>query len=285
MRDSAKKKIAILFSGGTDSTVAAALMAEKFDVVHLVTYDRFGLYSASNAITNIRKLKERSGSEKFVHSIIPINKIMKHVFYERYLRNVLKFRFFLVSNCGLCKLAMHVRTVIFCLENEIANVCDGANKGMRIFPDQMDCVLGEIKGMYSSFGIDYSNPVFNFAPPQDIDYPKKFNLQDILLPLGKGGDDILDRKMTTGHKAYELGLLPSDNVKGTKIDRDMQGFCQQLVLSNIFILWYYLYDHDIKEYQDRSRIFYREKIKYFSGLLKEYQTNKLESKLFKLIER
>ena len=111
------EEIVVLFSGGTDSTLTAALMAEEFRKVYLITYDRFGLFSITNPKINVEKLKNKFGDNKFTHKVIRLDRLFKFVSYERYLRNFIRYRFFLLSTCGLCKLAMHIRTVIFCLNN------------------------------------------------------------------------------------------------------------------------------------------------------------------------
>lgn len=277
-------EIVILFSGGTDSTLTACLMAEEFRRVRLITYDRYGLFSVTNPEINVQKLKNKFGDDKFSHQIIKVDKLSKFVFYERYLRNLIKYRFFLLSNCGLCKLAMHIRTVIFCLDNKITNVCDGANQGMHLFPSQMIDVIKETEMMYANFGINYTNPVFNFEGPQDTEFADRLHFEKILPTKEKDASYYEKKKKTTGYKLFELGLMPSENVKGTELDRKMQPRCFQFVLFNIFVLWYYLYNRNYEEYREATSRFYKEKIEFFTGLLDEYIKKRRKSRIFKLIE-
>jgi len=282
-----KKEVVVLFSGGTDSTLTAALMAEEFEKVHLVTYDRFGFFSTDNTELNFQKLEEKFGKDKFIHRIVKIDKLSKYVFYERYFRNFIKYRFFLLSTCGLCKLAMHIRTVAFCLENKIANVCDGANQGMRLFPAQMKRVIEETKKMYVNFGINYMNPVFDFEGPQDLEFTDRLRLERVLPSQNKEEADdssLEEKKMTTGCKLFELGLMPSENVKGTKLDRKMQPRCFQFILFNIFILWYYMHNRTYEQYEEATFKFYKDKISLFTKLLKEYTEKGPKSKIFKLVK-
>jgi len=281
-----KKEVVVLFSGGTDSTLTAALMVEEFDKIHLVTYDRFGFFSTSNTELNFQKLRDKFSGVEFIHQKIRVDKLSKYVFYEHYFRNLIKHRFFLLSTCGLCKLAMHIRTIVFCLENKIANVCDGANKGMRLFPAQMRRVIEETKKMYANFGINYMNPVFDFEGPQDLEFTDRLRLERVLpTPKEEEGDSAPEKKkMTTGCKLFELGLMPSENVKGTKLDRKMQPRCFQFILFNIFILWYYMHHRTYEQYEEATFKFYKDKIDFFTKLLREYREKGPKSKISKLVE-
>ncbi len=279
------EKIVVLFSGGTDSLLTAALMAEKFKEVQLITYHRFGFSSTSNSGTNVRRLKEKYGGTKFIHKIIKTDKLTRYVFNERYLRNLLKHGFFMLSNCGLCKLAMHLRTVIFCLDNNITNVCDGANQNMRLFPDQMKNVLEEYRKMYARFGIHHVSPVFELEYPEGLDYADRLHLDRVMPAEAKKDDpDAEKKKRTAGYKLFELGLMPSENVKGTELDRKMQPRCFQFILSNIFINGYYLQDHTYEEYERETVKFQKEKIEFFIRLLDEYAEKGRKSRISKLIE-
>ena len=273
----------MLFSGGTDSMLSAALMAEKYKKIYLITYNRFGLFSVSNSKINVQKLKNKFGEDKFTHRIIRIDKLSKYVFYERYFHNFIKHRFFLLSICGLCKLAMHIRTVIFCLNNKIANVCDGANQTMRLFPGQMPCVIKEIKMMYAKFRINYMNPVFDSEYPSETDFFDRLHLKRILpIPEKEKNSSFTER--TAGYRLFKIGLLPSGNVKGTKLDHRMQPRCFQFILFNIFVIQYYLYDHTYEEYEEATLRFHKEKIGFFTKLLEEYIKKGKKSKLINLIE-
>lgn len=277
------KDIAVLFSGGTDSTLAAALMAERFDKIHLLTYSRFGIFSSRNAERNAQVLKNRFKDTCFAQRIIKINKLFKYLSYEDYLGYLFRYRFFLLSTCGLCNLAMHARTIVFCLENNISEACDGANKSMRLFPAQMPSVAEEIKKMYSGFGINYSLPVFHLENPSDTGFMDRLGIKNIL-PDFEFGENNACAKDTTGYKLFELGLMPAANVKGTVLDRKMQPRCFQFILFRIFAQWYYLYNHTYEQYEKMVLEFFTQKIKHCTHLIEEYSKKKEKSRLFRLIE-
>ena len=268
-----ENKMAVLFSGGTDSTLAAALAAETHEKVHLVTYDRFGLFDTeSNTGRAARTLIDRLGSQKIVHDIVRYDALFKYTSYENYLSNLMRYRFFLLSTCGLCKLAMHVRTIVYCLDNDIGHASDGANKGMDLFPAQMENVLAEIRGLYKEFGITYTNPVFNYEPPEEGEFLEKQNLALVKpdFESDPGAEKPVDKSKTTGYRLQKMRLAPAENVKGTAYDRQRQPRCFQFILFNVFAKKYYLASHSMDEYREDTLTFYKSKIESCRRLLTGY---------------
>jgi hypothetical protein len=268
--------MAVLFSGGTDSTLAAALAAETHERVHLVTYDRFGLFDTeSNTSRAAKDLIERFGPEKMVHDIIHYDKLFQFTSYENYLSNLMQYRFFLLSTCGLCKLAMHVRTIAYCMDNGIQHASDGANKGMDLFPAQMENVLAEIRGLYKKFDIDYTNPVFDYEPPEEGEFLEKQNLA-MVKPAAEDSNtatSAANNVKTTGYRLQKMRLAPADNVKGTAYDRERQPRCFQFILFNVFAKKYYLASHSMEEYKEDTLKFYKAKIKSCEKLLTGYKND------------
>lgn len=270
------KQIAIKYSGGTDSTAATALVAEQYDRVHLITYKHSGISNIGNSGRNIEKLKEIYGSEKFSHTVMDTDKLFRTVTYADYFQLVRKFGFFNLGSCGLCKLAMHIRTIVYCLDNGITSVADGANKNSDIFPAQMAPVLSELRGMYKRYGIEFVSPVFNYEFPEEIDWKHKFGL--VSKPKKRTGEK------TTGQVLFERGITPAENVKGTETDRKMQGLCFQLILLNLFALKYYIPKHGMEKYTAMTAEFYKEKISRFTRELDDYVDKKPGNLLSKVID-
>lgn len=274
------RELAVLYSGGTDSTCAVALLAGDFDRIHLLTYSRFGVFSADHAKVNVRGLKEKFGEDKFIHRIINIDKLFKEVSYSRYIPALAKHGMFLLATCGLCKLAMHLRTLVYCLDNNIAYVCDGANNNMDHASDQIRGFIDELKALYRSYGIEYNAPVYEFAHPGDIGWFEKLGMESL---AGSAEDEKKGGAATTGEELFRMGIFPLKNMKGTAQDRKMQARCFQLVLANIFANWVYIPAYGLEKYKEECVSLYKEKIGYFSGLIQEYKREKTKSRLYKLI--
>jgi hypothetical protein len=253
------KRILILYSGGTDSTAAAALVAERHDNITLVTYRHAGISNVGNSRRNIVKLRETFPLALFSHELIDFDPLFRLVTYHDYLGSLRRHGFFTLTTCGLCKLSMHLRTVIYCREHGIEEVADGANKNMPHFPDQMRETISCFKRLYLHFGITYSNPVFDYAFPADIDWIHKLGVASLYgAPSGPGPD-----VMTTGRFLHRKGILPAENVKGTALDRTMQARCFQLTLLNAFALGYYIPTHGMNRYREGIERFYNERADHF----------------------
>jgi len=280
------KEAAILFSGGTDSTLAAALALERYDRLHLLTCTRFGLFRPEHTRLNADKLAARFGRDRVRHVFLPVDGIFRQVSYGRYFHYLLKYGFFNLSTCGLCKLAMHLRAAVYCVENGITDLCDGANKGMNLFPDQMDTVIEKTRRMHLKAGVNYTTPVFDFEGPQDIDFADKLHFEKVpFLPSGDRKEKEEARRKTTGWKLYELGLMPSDNVKGTELDRSMQQRCFQFILFNIWLHWYYMPGKSYETYKADSLRYFSEKMADAGALLEEFRRDRERSLLHRLTER
>jgi len=255
-------EIAVLFSGGTDSSLATALCVPQFAKIHLLTFKRFGISQSGNSAVKEQEFKAKYGPEKFTHHYFDIGPIFKHLSYEHYLRNVRKHRLFLLSTCGFCKLAMHVRAILFCLEHGVTNVADGANRGMDLFPDQIRSVIALFRDLYAEFGIDYQTPVFDIAPTPE----KKFlnREQERLLKIDAPAPAA--EQTTTGELLYRMGLAPASNIKGSAYDRQRQAHCQQLLLFLLFAKNYYLPRHSYADYVSRLEGLFQDKC----GAAREY---------------
>ncbi|MBD3264820.1 MAG: hypothetical protein GF375_06935 [Candidatus Omnitrophica bacterium] len=275
------EEIVVLYSGGTDSTCCAALMAGKFSRLHLLSYNRFGLFGINNIKTNVSRLKDKFGENKFIHKDLNIDKLFKKVSYSRYFYNIRNYGFFVLSTCGLCKLTMHLRTLIYCLDEGVKNVCDGSNKNMKFFPGQMKIVIEEIKRMYSEYGINFMTPVYELNHPENLGWAAKTGLSNINIMNEKEVNfkNSSDSCFTTGQMLKNMGIFDSDNLKGTSLDKKMQARCFQLVLFNIFLYGYFLPAYGESLYFKVCLDFYKDKIKYFKHFIDEYVKKGRESRL------
>ena len=271
---------AILYSGGTDSTCVAALLAEQYDRLHLLTFRELGTRGAPSPSQNVGKLQEKFGREKFHPHLISVDTLLRHISYDRYLWYVSRHGFFMLSTCGFSSLSWHVRTIVYCLDHGIRHAADGLTRELMHFPGHMDGVLVEIRELYGSFGIAYTNPIRNWDVPPD----QRFLQRLVVDPHGFSPASEVPLSKTSGRYLYEQGLLPHPNVKGSSLDRAMQHACYPFVLFNIFAFWYYLSRHHYADYERRMVRLFQEKIRGLDPLLKEYQRAGRQSALGAWIE-
>ncbi|MDP8259992.1 MAG: hypothetical protein P9L96_03190 [Candidatus Gygaella obscura] len=199
-----KESLIVLFSGGVDSTYTAMKMADIYKTLHCLTYERFGFINASNSEKSFQQVSENNKDIKAVHKIINIDNFVKKVSYSNYLINLCKYGFVVLSNCLICKLAMHWRTIIYCRENNLKEVCDGANKEMYGDPSQNKVILEKIVKLYEYFNIRYFSPFFD--------------------ELRKEREDYL----------FAVEIIPVQYAKWSRFSRERQPFCCQEHLSVLF---------------------------------------------------
>ena len=79
MTSAKKNHAAVLFSGGSDSTLAAAQMLDEFERVTLLTFQPGFLLFINNTKVHARKLEQVFGSDRVTHKIIDIRDSVKAV--------------------------------------------------------------------------------------------------------------------------------------------------------------------------------------------------------------
>jgi predicted subunit of tRNA(5-methylaminomethyl-2-thiouridylate) methyltransferase len=242
----------VLFSGGSDSALTAIRVGARFDRVHLVTFQRRGVYGRDEAAAQATRLARFFGDPgRFTHDFIPTDRLCRRVMYENYLVDVARHGMLVLSQCGLCKVSFHWRALVYCLEHGIRTLADGAVRVASIYPEQNEVImLNRLRELYGRFGIAYENPIY------------------------EEGD-------RTEQTLYELRFNRTPKVKGTKGDRQM--VCEQQILYAMFLRHYLpRVSHD--EFERRMAEFYRGKFDLVEEWTREWVEKGPASRLAPLIE-
>jgi hypothetical protein len=264
---------AVLYSGGSDSTCVAALMAERFARVHLLTFEELATRGSPSPAGNVERLRAEYGAERFVHRLFSVDRLLERVSYERYWRNLRRHGLYLLSTPGFSSLSWHARTVAYCLDHGLAHAADGVTRELQHFPGHLDGVLRLFQGLYAGFGIDYRNPVRDWDVPPDQQFLERL----LVSPHGFGPAPEASRARTTGAWLHARGLMPSDNVKGSALDQSMQHACYPFVLFNMFVFWRCLAYGDMAEYERREARLFAEKAETVRGWLEDYRRRGADS--------
>ncbi|MBT5423687.1 hypothetical protein HOK76_04305 [archaeon] len=198
-----KSKIALMFSGGVDSTMVAYLLAKKYDEILLLTYNNgYGhLFKGrtKNRFNELEdmfpgKFKFKLSSSKDLFEKITINNVLNE--YKTHKSGFVW--------CLGCKLAMHTYSIIYCLENGIALMSDGSSKDTNEMVEQKEITVKLIRKLYKKYGISFVTPVYNLKRKEEIKKLKelKFNM---------GYMQIMDRFLGIQPKclAGEIYYLPN----------------------------------------------------------------------------
>jgi hypothetical protein len=152
-------EIALMYSGGLDTTVSAAILAKRFKRVHLITFDNGVCIRKRSSLIHVADLKNKFGEDKFIHKIISsadlFAKIRKGIWgYFRQYNSPLVF-----DLC--CRLSMETALVIYCLKNNIQHAADSNNVAQdAIFLQQAD-YLKIVDNFFKGYGINLIHPVYD----------------------------------------------------------------------------------------------------------------------------
>ena len=270
------RKALVLFSGGSDCTLAAAQVAQKneFDELLLMTYEVPVSCMDENSKRNIPSLQKAFPDVRFPHVMLPAGRVIDKVITERKLPFVLKHGFIEASLCLHCRLGMHVRTIMYCLDNGIDTVIDGSNITMALWVDQTRKGIELVDKLYGAFGITAKHPVFWYAG-DDL-----FNLVRFLSP-----EDLASLvPKSTSRELHEMNVLTQDDHKSDYVaSYRAQPVCMGVVMSLMHSLGTCLPFQSYEEFNNKALRWYVDKITVFEKLLREYQSKGVNSKLGRLI--
>lgn len=228
-KPSSNDTVALLYSGGADSTYSACVLAQNFKKVYLMTYRRLGFFGSRRVLAHTKRMRERFPQTKFIQKFINYDEYFKLLTYEKYWDGLKKHGFLSLASCGFCKTAMHWRNLIFCLENNIKYAADGATFDSVEYVEQNPrMIMPEIKKMYAHFGVTHLSPVYQEG-------------------------------LSTEKELFRLGIIDHKKIKRTK--HENQIYCTQHILYAM-VLRIYLQKISFSEFEIMMKKYFRQKVKY-----------------------
>lgn len=190
--DETQSAVAVMFSGGTDSTFAAWTQVPLYDQIHLVTFYRHGLRKPQNTREAVARLKGAFPHKDIHHHQVDFEDIYQMIIPPKLklevqsavLRQEIQplwensdnhgtgerdyaadvHRLFQANECLQCKTAMDLAAIKFCLDNGITSICDGSNTEQLDDGSQLEDVKQIAQQIFKQFGIHYFSPVFHIPP-------------------------------------------------------------------------------------------------------------------------
>jgi 7-cyano-7-deazaguanine synthase in queuosine biosynthesis len=216
-----KNEVAVMFSGGIDSLLTAVLLQEKFDRVHLITFDKGYLeFGLKNNLPNIKKLKQIYGEDKYINKIIDIKDILKKVSIKNLLKEY-KYYGMEVVWCVACRLSMNTGGLIYALENNLIGFADGSNKeqvpgeeNLVGTAENFPRVVQRLKEFASQYYVDFLTPVYEYGSREE-------------------------RRKKLSKLGFDIDYLSMDKGKGIKgmMTRDVFMRAQPMCFSGWLIHW------------------------------------------------
>ncbi len=180
----AEGEIALMFSGGLDSTATALALAKTHDRVHLVTYKNgYGHLKMGRARARFEDLSRTVGP-KFTYTLISTKPLFDRLLVRSVAGDYKQFGSGFVWCLG-CKLAMHARSAWFCLENGVPRMADGSNSETDEMVEQSLLSLSLIDFFYEDHAVAYGAPVYDATRDESRDVLKEAGVRTGLTILGR----------------------------------------------------------------------------------------------------
>jgi hypothetical protein len=202
-----KMELAIMFSGGTDSLAVYALASlghhpdlprpRHIHLLHMLNgMSRFHDFPKQRfeAVREIlAKQVPRSEMQDFESSVklpevlmveLDMGRLFQGLWLDRYEDLMPRYN---NKNlvCVACKVAMHTRAIIYCMENFIPHLATGYARRQEYYPEQTPVFMEKISYFSSSFGIRTHFPVYNEFEDEMV---TRHVLEDLGLPSTGGGE-------------------------------------------------------------------------------------------------
>jgi PP-loop superfamily ATP-utilizing enzyme len=172
---SKKKTVALLFSGGRDSSLACGVLAKKGYKIHLLTFNNGATIRQDLAEHRYKELSEKFPDAIIKRAIIPSYGLFKDLGLKNLEKDIKKYETNLI--CMGCKLSMHVISLIYCLENDIPIIADGYTDYQKKWIEQMPEAIEAVKKFHEEYHIKYINPVYSESSKEQVkDKLLKFGL-------------------------------------------------------------------------------------------------------------
>ncbi len=155
----ARKKIALLFSGGVDSSAVAIHYLKAGRTVHLLTF-----YNWAEKGMDLAQYKASIIAEKFpgqsTWKLLDCSQLFHDLAILTLEKDVKKYGNLVC--CG-CKIAMLCQAIIYCRKNRIRELADGFRKEQRYYPEQTQAYIKPNDAFAAKFGISYLHPLYNYT--------------------------------------------------------------------------------------------------------------------------
>ncbi|MCX6356089.1 MAG: 7-cyano-7-deazaguanine synthase [Candidatus Aureabacteria bacterium] len=151
-----QKTIAILFSGGTDSSATAVYYLQKGYTAHLLTFD-----NGAEKWLEYSEFKADRIKKQFPDRCIWSLQDSTYLFHELGIRNLVEDvkKYGNLICCG-CKLAMLVEAIRYCKKSGIAVLADGFKKAQDFYPEQTPDYMIPADAFARKYGIKYVHPFY-----------------------------------------------------------------------------------------------------------------------------
>jgi hypothetical protein len=178
------REIALMFSGGLDSTTTAVILGRQFDRVHLLTYKNgYGTYGHGRVGKRVEELKKKIG-DRYVWGFVSTKSLFENVLVSSVTADYERYKSAFIWCMG-CKLSMHTKSVVYCLENGIPFMADGSSGDSQEMVEQMLVSVSMIRFFYEEYGIAFVTPVYDVPRDEEREMLREMGFNMGLQVMGR----------------------------------------------------------------------------------------------------
>jgi predicted subunit of tRNA(5-methylaminomethyl-2-thiouridylate) methyltransferase len=162
------KKVAILFTGGKDSSLVACLEAARGNEVHLLTCSSgIGIKSELSQF-RVNELVERFPEANITRTILSTSGLLRKIGIKDIETDIKRWGVNMVLLGD--KMAIHSAATVYCLQHEIEALYDGVVKYQNDLVEQKPVAMNLFKKFEKQYGINYDSPIYNFGTRKQVKY-------------------------------------------------------------------------------------------------------------------
>lgn len=276
------EKIAVMYSGGVDSTLVADMAATDADEIYLLTCisnchlkDETAEHAYERMRPRVKLLENRHPSKKFTHIILNSKKIQAYLWNHLAFKDLATVGLWRNQPCACCSSATFFRIFAFCLDHGIKRIYDGANVMMSNYPYQgIHC--GELYASFcKKFLIEKISPIY------------WYDNEDVMMLYrikGFKDDQYIQRHLIKGKssnkEAQERGIVTGDMKYNFANKNKHQMLCGQEVFVNYSMFLFYYKRYDFVKMQKLMSKQLQNHLEEMEPILIQYQKSRKHQKLF-----
>jgi 7-cyano-7-deazaguanine synthase in queuosine biosynthesis len=158
--------VAVLFSGGRDSTLAALTYHRTSKYLHLLSFDSGLGYGGDLRKVRVKELARAFGEHSHTWRLLPNYGLVRAICFSELVDDINKDgdQQILLGE----SLAMITRAISYCRTNEISTLASGASGYQRHFAEQQPDATDFFRNLCRSYGIDFVTPVLAYSSEQQV---------------------------------------------------------------------------------------------------------------------
>lgn len=169
-----KNEVAVMFSGGIDSLLASVLLQQKFDKVHLITFDKGYLeFGVKNNQPNVERLKATYGADRITHEIVDLKDVVKRIAVKKIFKDRKKYNME-TRWCVGCRMGMNTGGLLYALEHDLIGYADGSNReqvpsdaNLTGTAENFPSIVNRHKNFAMDYAVHFITPTYEYGSREE----------------------------------------------------------------------------------------------------------------------